>query len=505
MPKLCKSFQERLFAEIENLKDDLVRETSRIISFETISGGKSDAEKEKFNREIARNLDYLKDFAERHGFVYKDLDGIVSVIEQPAETKEKGLGVPLHIDVVPVSGEWKYPPFSGTVADGCIWGRGTQDDKGPLMACLFGLIALKKLGVRFIRPIHIVLGRGEEVGEWSDVQYFLKKEGAPAFSFTPDAAFPIINGEKGIMNLKINAEWESADAGKSLHFHSLSGGNRANVVPDEAIVRFTTDGDEAEAMKRLKKELDDFSAQNKEAKIRGPEICEASETSPRSIKITFLGKSAHGSLPQDGHNAILDALQFLKEHDSLSPDCRAYAAFLHGACSQFFGGGLNIAVEHHFVGKTTVNLGICNMNEKEGRAVINIRPTLGLLCREVGARASALAKAESEKTGCRIYVEDTKEWGRDALYVDPKENAFFISSLQEAYRTVTGGEPELKAIGGTTFAKAYPNCVCFGPVGADEKDLAHITDEYVKISRHVENTKIYAAAFALLTTDAACV
>lgn len=505
MPKLSKDFQDKLFAEVEKLKDDLVRETSRIITFETISGGKTDAEREKFNREMARNLDYLKDFAERHGFIYKDLDGIVSVMEQPAETSEKGLGVPLHIDVVPVSGEWKYPPFSGTVAEETIWGRGTQDDKGPLMACLFGLIALKKLGVRFVRPIHIVLGRGEEVGEWSDVQYFIKKEGAPAFSFTPDAAFPIINGEKGIMNLKINAEWERADSGKTLRFHSLSGGNRANVVPDEAIVRFTTDGGETEALASLKKELDVFAAQNKEAKIRAPEICEACNTCPRCIKIAFLGTSAHGSLPQDGHNAILDALNFLKGHDSISPDCRAYMAFLHRACSQFFGDGLNIAVEHHFVGKTTVNLGVCSIGAKEGRATINIRPTLGLLCREVGERAAVLAKAESEKTGCRIYVEDTKEWGREALYVDPQENAFFISSLQEAYRTVTGGEPELKAIGGTTFAKAYPNCVCFGPVGADEKDLAHITDEYVKISRHVENTKIYAAAFALLTTDAACV
>ncbi|MCX7001365.1 MAG: Sapep family Mn(2+)-dependent dipeptidase [Candidatus Sumerlaeota bacterium] len=501
MPALSKEFQKRLFGQVEELKGNLIKDTAKIITYETVSGGKTDEEREKFNREIGRLLDYLKNLASRLGLVYRDLDGIVSVIEQPGTGDEKGLGIPLHIDVVPATGEWKYPPFSGTVADGIIWGRGAQDDKGPFMACLYALVALKKMGLSFHRPVHIIMGRGEEVGEWSDVQYFIKKESAPAFSFTPDAAFPVINGEKGIMNLKINSEWEPEEGGGDLQFLSLSAGVRTNVVPDLATVTFAAK-DKERAMAELARELSTFAANNKEVRFSGPEVCESRPPEADCLKVTFHGKSAHGSLPQEGHNAILDALLFLSNHTSVPQPCRAYMDFLYRVCSPLFGEGLDIAIEHHFVGKTTVNLGICNINKKEGRAQVNIRPTLGLACKEVARRAIALLKKESAKTGVRMYVEESKDWGREALFVDPEENAFFISSLQEAYQCVTGREPKLQAIGGTTFAKAYPNCVSYGPVDyTEEKELAHMTDEHVVIAHHVRNAKIYAAAMALLVMD----
>ena len=54
--------------------------------------------------------------------------------------KGKGLGEPIalmsHQDVVSATGEWKYPPFSGAIAEGAVWGRGTVDTKGALF-CIF--------------------------------------------------------------------------------------------------------------------------------------------------------------------------------------------------------------------------------------------------------------------------------------------------------------------------------------------------------------------------------
>ncbi len=502
MPGLPEDFRRNLFRTIDEMKDELIGVSAKILTFETVSGGKTDEAREKFNREIVRCLDYLKTLAERLGLVYRDLDGIVSIIEQPGEPNEKGLGIPLHIDVVPVSGNWKYPPFSGTVAGDTIWGRGAQDDKGPLIACLYAIYALKKMGARFIRPIYIVMGRGEEVGNWSDVQYFIKKEGAPLFSFTPDAEFPVINGEKGIMNLKINASWDKANSEGNLRLVSLSGGERANVVPDAADVIFEIDEAPESSIEELRRELEKFASEKTDVRFSEPELYEDEQTGMKNLKVIFYGKSAHGSLPEQGHNAILDALSFLCGHRSVSPECRAYCDFLYRASSKFYGEGLNITGEHPFVGKTTVNLGICRINQKEGKSAINIRPTLGVTCEEIAKKAVALVKTESRKTGVEMFIEQAEEWGRDPLFVDPEENAFFISSLQEAYHIVTGREPELKAIGGTTFAKAYPNCVSFGPVDpAEEAELAHMTDEHIKIAHQVRNTKIYAAAIALLTTD----
>jgi succinyl-diaminopimelate desuccinylase len=497
MPALPESFRDKLFQAIDEIKDEIVSETAKLLTFETISGGDTEEKREKCNIEFAKCHEHLKNLAEKYGMQYRRLDDIVSVIDQLAdEGDEKGLGIPLHIDVMPCTGEWKFPPFSGTVDNGIIWGRGTQDDKGPLTACMYAIIALKKLNVKFTRPIHIVLGQAEEVGDWTDVQYFLKKEGAPAFSFTPDAEFPIINGEKGIMNLKVNGEWETSSACcNPVRFLNLKGGIRANAVPDVSELIFEADNDEA--VESLKKDIEAFLAANPKAKINGPEKCDA------GIKITFLGESAHGSIPDHGHNAILDSLLFLSNHASVSKECQVYCTLLEDKCSKFFGKGFDIDIEHHFVGKTTVNLGVLNIDNKGGKAIINTRPTLGLKCAVAGKKASDIVKAESEKSGVKMYVEEGKTWGKEALFVDPEENKFFISSLQEAYHDVTGLEPKLQSIGGTTFAKAYPNCVSFGPiVPSVEDELAHMTNEFVEVDCQIRNTKIYAYAFALLTTDA---
>jgi succinyl-diaminopimelate desuccinylase len=502
MPNLSDKFRKRLFKTIESLKENLVNDTAGILKFETVSGGKTDEEKTKFHKEINLCLEFVKALAEKNGLVYRDLDGIVSVIEQPGETDERGLGIPLHIDVVPVTGEWKYPPFSGTVAEDIIWGRGAQDDKGPLVACIYAIIALKKLGVKFLRPIHIVMGGGEEVGEWSDVQYFIKKQTPPAFSFTPDAMFPIINGEKGIMNLKINAKWETQKSSEAPAFFSLNGGTRSNIVPDLANLRFISDNEE-DGLAALKKDLEEFAQKNPGASFSQPKACKACEECPDCLKVDFHGKSAHGSLPQEGHNAILDALNFLSENRGVSEICRKFCSFLYNACSKFFGEGLDIFQEHPFVGKTTVNLGICRLDEKGGNCQINIRPTLGFSCREVAERAGKVVRDYAKRSGVAMSIKEEENWGREPLFVDPKENEFFISSLQAAYKFVTGREPELKAIGGTTFAKAYPNCVSYGPVEPEEeKEMAHMTDEHVKIDHQLRNTRIYACAMALLTTDA---
>jgi acetylornithine deacetylase/succinyl-diaminopimelate desuccinylase-like protein len=109
---------------------------------------------------------------------------------------------------------------------------------------------------------------------------------------------------------------------------------------------------------------------------------------------------------------------------------------------------------------------------------------------------------ENEKGGVIINAELPGS-GVAPLFVDPEENKFFISSLQEAFQKVTGLEPKLEAIGGTTFAKAFPNSVSFGPIlfDAGEKEIAHQTDERVTVSHLLRNARIYAYAIALLCID----
>jgi carboxypeptidase PM20D1 len=70
-----------------------------------------------------------------------------------------------HQDVVPASKEnWKQPPFSGDIVDGYIWGRGTLDDKGSLLAIMEALEFLLKSGYQPSRSIYFASGFDEEVG-----------------------------------------------------------------------------------------------------------------------------------------------------------------------------------------------------------------------------------------------------------------------------------------------------------------------------------------------------
>jgi len=131
-----------------------------------------------------------------------------------------------HQDVVPAAGDgWKYPPFSGTVADGYIWGRGTLDDKCTLLSMLESIEYLIKDGFQPSRTICLASGFDEEVtgqeGAGKIAQY-LKDQGQQ-FEYVTDEGFLLISGaipgikapvaligtaEKGYLNLELSAVGE---------------------------------------------------------------------------------------------------------------------------------------------------------------------------------------------------------------------------------------------------------------------------------------------------------
>ena len=109
---------------------------SRMLQMETVSVfGKNDTEKfRKFHdllRELFPNIFSVCEFMDYDGSILMRWPGKVS-----PEPEKQGLMLMNHQDVVEASGEWKYPPFSGVIAGGKVWGRGAIDDKGELWAML---------------------------------------------------------------------------------------------------------------------------------------------------------------------------------------------------------------------------------------------------------------------------------------------------------------------------------------------------------------------------------
>ncbi len=88
---------------------------------------------------------------------------------------------------------------------GLLYGRGTQDDKGPLLASLFAVKALLDAGVKFNKRVRFIFGTDEET-LWRCINRYKEKEETPTLGFSPDARFPLIYAEKGLLQLKLEGQ-----------------------------------------------------------------------------------------------------------------------------------------------------------------------------------------------------------------------------------------------------------------------------------------------------------
>ncbi|MBX7244087.1 MAG: Sapep family Mn(2+)-dependent dipeptidase [Candidatus Sumerlaeaceae bacterium] len=484
------SLKQRIEELVEQNKDAITADLQELLRFRTVSGGATDEAEALYLSETERCLKFLEGKATEMGLGWRNHDNKVAVMQ--LGENEKFIGLPVHVDVVPVGDGWTHGPFDGKVADGYIWGRGCQDDKGPVIQVLWAVNIVRLLGGELSRGARLIIGTKEECGDWADIKHYFKVEPEPEFSIVSDAGFPIINGEKGMMNLRVEGKIprdEEPNVG-GYRFLSATAGERANIVPDQALLTF--EGDTESDAAQLEKELNRFLMQH----IRAAATV---SKSGNNAVITFTGRAAHGSTPQEGHNAALDLLLFMTESGFVTDDEADMAQFLHEVASDLTGARLDIAMTHHFIGSTTVNLGILDWKGAEIKATLNIRNTMGLLTSEAEKRAQKHFAEFAEETGFDVTAKIN---GRavEPIFLDPEQYPDFINTLKEAYTTMTGRESKLVAIGGTTYAKAFPRAVVFGPVEPEdgEEELAHQVNERVKVDHMMRNVKIYAYALARL-------
>lgn len=486
-------------------RDAILRDTVRIIQFQTVSGGDA-AEQERYEAEIPACFQWLAGRARDMGFDFEDIRGIVGIVSwDHPDPDAPVVAIPCHIDVVTPVGEWTHPPFSGEMADGQIWGRGALDDKGPVVQVLYGLWAMKECGFRPRAHFRILVGTMEETSDWSDMQAYLDERGAPDYGFTPDAEFPIINGEKGMLSVILDAEWDEPGAGPGgLEFIRLNGGERENIVPSRCEIRLRFDkASRSEVLKEIVRTTTAYTVENAESNLTLlPERDIEDDPGRSEAVLTFVGRAAHSSTPSKGHNAILDAIDFIKDIQAFPQGLRHFGAFLHIACADLAGANVGIGTDHDFIGPTTVSLSLLDARPGRARAVANIRPTMGLGCADATERIRAAAGEFAAATGQAIRVE-MKTPAKEAVFLDPTDPAVapFLESLQAGFQAVTGREPVLHAIGGTTYAKAIPNCCAFGPVlTPDEPELFHQADERVSVDAVLRNAAIYGTSLALLAS-----
>ncbi len=484
---LATRLAEQIERYIENNRDYIISDLQRILQFQTISGGKTPAERQTWRDEFHAGFLWLRSLAEASRLKYKNIEDTVCYLEQPADGPT--LGVLLHLDVVPPGEGWTHPPFGGEIADGVIYGRGCQDDKGPIIQCLHALRAIKSLGLPFRRCVRLIIGSEEETGVWADVKRYLEVESAPEFSIVPDGAFPVVNGEKGMLDIRIGKKIEGEESGP-LRLVQVSSGVRSNVVPPLAEIKLRADS--PDNMHELSDVLQQFLQSNPKAKAE-------LSSEGHEATIRFQGKNAHGSMPQEGQNAARDSLNFLATLPLQGPRAE-FARLLSSLVAENDGHSMNIANRHDFIGGTTQSLGILRIEDSFGEAVINIRHTPPQNTALVLERVTLAIQTLSDSADLPEISFAGKR--HEPLFVDPERYPEYFMAMETAYSIATGRPARRLAMGGTTFAKAFPNAMCFGPTdAADEQELAHQADERVSIENHLRNVRIYALALALLALD----
>lgn len=203
-PVLCS----RIMEEVEALRAELVESVRELVRIDSVEA--EPTEGAPFGYGVREALERALSVSRDLGFETVDLDHYIGYAQYGAG-KENGYVCAIgHVDVVPVGDGWRQPPFSGYLENGRIYSRGALDNKGPVMACLYGLAALKRLGVATRRPVRIIFGCDEESG-FEDLRYYLEREQPPVYGFTPDCKYPVVYSERGRAVVRISGSGRRAD------------------------------------------------------------------------------------------------------------------------------------------------------------------------------------------------------------------------------------------------------------------------------------------------------
>ncbi len=404
----------------------------------------------------------------------------------------KILGIIGHLDVVPAGSGWDFEPYGAEVKDGMVYGRGTTDDKGPVISCLYAMKALKDSGYEPKNTIRLIIGLDEETN-WKGIEYYFNKVERPDFGFTPDGDFPIINGEKGILTFELAKKFEKVQE-KGLELRSFSGGTASNSVADtaKAVVRYSYEDKKANKDEEVAKQYDRIKSLAEAYREKtGYKL--SVKGAGKSLEISSVGKAAHGAKPDAGLNAVSILMEFLGQLSFVNEGHNEFIHFFNKHIGfELDGKSMGIAMEDEPSGKLTFNVGIGYMDEEVGKVVINVRYPVTADDEDIYNRFKGILE--------EYDLGIIKEKASKPIFKDV-ENPM-IKDLMDIYQKHTGDyENKPLVIGGGTYARATDNIVAYGALFPGDPDVMHQKNECLSLERFYQMTKIYAEAIYKLSSE----
>ena len=408
-----------------------------------------------FGEEPRKALYKMKELCDRMGFKTTVYDEVILCADYGDDPE---LGILAHLDVVPAQPEnWASDPFTLAEKDGVLYGRGAIDDKGPAVAALWALNAVKELGIPLKKGVRLIFGTDEENGS-EDLKIYKKHAAFPPKVFTPDGSFPVINIEKGMLRLKFSGN-------TGINQMEFRGGNIPNAVADKAKT----------IMRRV-------SADKVRAAI--PEDSEAKFTVTErgdNVFISCDGKAAHASTPENGVNAVTALLSLMNKLTN-EPALQSLEKLFPFGETDGAALGLKCADESGALTCVLSELAIMPSGECEGTVDIRF-PT----CTDLETVKSKVGSLlESKKLKYDVIL------GEEPHIVS--SDSEFVKQLLSVYEEVEGEKGRCIAIGGGTYVHNIEGGVAFGAERGDTDYHMHGDNEFITTEELLKDAVLYAHA-----------
>ena len=456
-------YQEQIHAWVGAHQEEMIADLAELVAIRSVQG--EAAENAPFGTESARALRLMLEKCEGYGFSTENVDwhaGSASFGEAPEK-----LGILAHLDVVPEGEGWLHDPFTLTADSDMLIGRGTSDDKGPAVAALYALRAVKELGIPLQHGVRLIYGTNEENGS-KDMKYYMQQRKMPPLVFTPDGDYPVITLEKGMIQLRLTADFTD---GKS-RVVSLKAGGAVNAVPASADAVLCGVS------------IDQFLATR--VKEYPGTVIAAHEDEQGLLHIHVDGKSAHASTPELGKNALTLMLELLNVLPLPGEQGRILRRlselYPYGETD---GSTPGIAASDELSGALTLLLSVMDMNETSMTAWNDIRFPVCRKGVDLVAAMQAVLPISAEAPLC------------DEPH-NTDENSEFVQTLLRIYENVTGNPGKCLAIGGGTYVHHIEGGVAFGATFPGEDIHMHGAEEYIRKEHLLLDAEMMALAIAEL-------
>ena len=455
-------------------KDDYLKDLTTLVKIPSVRDDSQATADAPLGPGPAKALHAFLEMAKKDGFRTKNIDNVVGYAEWGEG--DETVAILAHLDVMPAGNGWDSDPFDPIIKDGNFIGRGSSDDKGPGLAAYYALKTLKDMGVKFHKKVRFVAGTDEE-NDWTGMTKYFETEPMPDLGFSPDAEFPVYNGEKGMFSIKL--DMAGGNEGDDV-LKSFKSGLRFNMVPREADVVVEVEDNQA-----VMDAYTDFLDNN-------PVTGEAYEDKD-GLHLEMIGKAAHGMEPEKGINAGTYMARFLQQL-KLGVNAKNFvdyiANYLHLDDRMK---GFDGAFTDDVMGDLTMNAGIMNFDgQKGGHLDMNFRFPKGITPDDILNKVQPVA--------ADFNIDAHYDTFHAPHFVSPDDP--MVKTLMKSYIDVTGDkDAKPECIGGRTFGQLIDNGVAFGALMPDTPNTMHQANEYQPVDDLVKSMAIYMQAIHDLVAD----